>query len=63
MEVSAFPNFSDARNPFVEFALQYVIAAAIARFDKTKKEELQKLLLLGKVWYRVSCLALSLIDF
>ncbi|KAL0371932.1 UNVERIFIED_CONTAM: Phosphomevalonate kinase, peroxisomal [Sesamum calycinum] len=37
---------SDSRNPFVEYALQYAIAAAHARFDKTKKEELQKLLLL-----------------
>ncbi|KAL2234634.1 phosphomevalonate kinase, peroxisomal [Sesamum indicum] len=38
---------SDSRNPFVEYALQYAIAATHARFDKTKKEELQKLLLLG----------------
>ncbi|KAL3619160.1 hypothetical protein CASFOL_036730 [Castilleja foliolosa] len=38
---------SDSRNPFVEYALQYVVAAALATFDNTKKEELQKLLLLG----------------
>nr|QEV81810.1 Phosphomevalonate kinase [Prunella vulgaris] len=38
---------SDSRNPFVEYALQYVVAAAFDIFDKTKKEELQKLLLLG----------------
>ncbi|KAL3645756.1 hypothetical protein CASFOL_010936 [Castilleja foliolosa] len=37
----------DSRNPFVEYALQYVVAAALATFDNTKKEELQKLLLLG----------------
>ncbi|KAK4486334.1 hypothetical protein RD792_009005 [Penstemon davidsonii] len=38
---------SDSRNPFVEYALQYAIAAAHATFDKNKKEDLQKLLLLG----------------
>ncbi|KAK6117011.1 hypothetical protein DH2020_049255 [Rehmannia glutinosa] len=38
---------SDSRNPFVEYALQYAVAAAHATFDNTKKEELQKLLLLG----------------
>ncbi|CAA0835743.1 GHMP kinase family protein [Striga hermonthica] len=38
---------SDSRNPFVEYALQYAIAAAHATFDNTKKEELHKLLLLG----------------
>ncbi|GFP79318.1 phosphomevalonate kinase [Phtheirospermum japonicum] len=38
---------SDSRNPFVEYALQYVVAAALATFDNTKKDELQKLLLLG----------------
>ncbi|XP_051137255.1 phosphomevalonate kinase, peroxisomal-like [Andrographis paniculata] len=38
---------SDSRNPFVENALQYVIAAAYATFDQEKKVELRKLLLLG----------------
>ncbi|CAA0838245.1 GHMP kinase family protein [Striga hermonthica] len=38
---------SDSRNPFVEYALQYAIAAAHATFDNSKKEELHKLLLLG----------------
>ncbi|KAG8382098.1 hypothetical protein BUALT_Bualt05G0041100 [Buddleja alternifolia] len=38
---------SDSRNPFVEYALQYAIAAAHATFDKTKKEALHKLLLQG----------------
>ncbi|KAL3844453.1 hypothetical protein ACJIZ3_001856 [Penstemon smallii] len=38
---------SDSRNPFVEYALQYAIAAAHATFDKNKKEELKKLLCLG----------------
>ncbi|KAH6803419.1 GHMP kinase family protein [Perilla frutescens var. frutescens] len=38
---------SDTRNPFVEYVLQYVVAAARAIFDEPKKEELQKLLLLG----------------
>ncbi|KAK4389180.1 Phosphomevalonate kinase, peroxisomal [Sesamum angolense] len=38
---------SDSRNPFVEYALQYAIAAARATFDKNKKDELHKLLLLG----------------
>ncbi|KAL6536362.1 hypothetical protein OROGR_012934 [Orobanche gracilis] len=38
---------SDSRNPFVEYALQYAVAAAHATFHQTKKEELKKLLLLG----------------
>ncbi|KAK4435507.1 Phosphomevalonate kinase, peroxisomal [Sesamum alatum] len=38
---------SDSRNPFVEYALQYAIAAAHATFDKNKQDELHKLLLLG----------------
>ncbi|KAL6544167.1 hypothetical protein OROGR_010664 [Orobanche gracilis] len=38
---------SDSRNPFVEYALQYAVAAAHATFHQTKKEELEKLLLLG----------------
>nr|AZB52793.1 phosphomevalonate kinase 1 [Centranthera grandiflora] len=38
---------SNSRNPFVEYALQYAVAAAHATFDKPRKEELQKLLLLG----------------
>ncbi|KAG6397147.1 hypothetical protein SASPL_143312 [Salvia splendens] len=38
---------SSDRNPFVECALQYVVAAACATFDKPKKDELQKLLLRG----------------
>lgn len=38
---------SDARNPFVEQAVQYVIAAAHARIDQDKKDILQKRLLQG----------------
>ncbi|KAL6578720.1 hypothetical protein OROMI_008936 [Orobanche minor] len=38
---------SDSRNPFVEYALQYAVAAAHAKSHLTKKEELKKLLLLG----------------
>ncbi|XP_073122869.1 phosphomevalonate kinase, peroxisomal [Henckelia pumila] len=40
-------NSSDSRNPFVEYALQYAIAAAQLRFDKNKIDKLHKLLLLG----------------
>lgn len=38
---------SDSRNPFVEFAVQYAVAAARAKFDKDKKDMLHKLLLQG----------------
>ncbi|XP_062146548.1 phosphomevalonate kinase, peroxisomal [Alnus glutinosa] len=38
---------SDSRNPFVEQAVQYAVAAAHATFDKNKKELLHKLLLQG----------------
>ncbi|XAR54758.1 Phosphomevalonate kinase [Bertholletia excelsa] len=38
---------SDSRNPFVEYAVQYSIAAAHAMFDKDKKDLLHKLLLQG----------------
>ncbi|KAF7138925.1 hypothetical protein RHSIM_Rhsim07G0134000 [Rhododendron simsii] len=37
----------DSRNPFVEFAVQYAVAAARAKFDKDKKDMLHKLLLQG----------------
>ncbi|XP_073309384.1 phosphomevalonate kinase, peroxisomal-like [Primulina huaijiensis] len=40
-------NSSDSRNPFVEHALQYAIAAAHVRFDQNKIDKLHKLLLLG----------------
>lgn len=40
-------NSSDSRNPFVEYALQYAIAAAHVRFDQNKIDKLHKLLLLG----------------
>ncbi|XP_075487298.1 phosphomevalonate kinase, peroxisomal isoform X1 [Primulina tabacum] len=40
-------NSSDSRNPFVEYALQYAIAAAHVRFDQNKMDKLHKLLLLG----------------
>ena len=39
--------FSEARNPFVEYAVQYSVAAAYAIFDENKKELLHKLLLQG----------------
>lgn len=42
-------NSSESRNPFVENAIQYTIAAAHATFDKNKKEALDKLLLQGNV--------------
>ncbi|VFQ70577.1 unnamed protein product [Cuscuta campestris] len=38
---------SDSRNPFVEYAVEYAIAAAYATFDKYKKDALHKLLLQG----------------
>ncbi|CAL5355673.1 unnamed protein product [Camellia sinensis] len=38
---------SESRNPFVEYAVQYTVAAARATFDKDKKETLHKLLLQG----------------
>ncbi|KAA3460340.1 phosphomevalonate kinase [Gossypium australe] len=37
----------ESRNPFVENAIQYTVAAAHATFDKNKKEALDKLLLQG----------------
>ena len=39
--------FSDSRNPFVEYALQYSVAAAYANFNSDKKNVLHKLLLKG----------------
>ncbi|KAK9067857.1 hypothetical protein SSX86_011968 [Deinandra increscens subsp. villosa] len=38
---------SETRNPFVEYAVQYAVAAAYATFDSNKKDLLQKLLLQG----------------
>ncbi|KAL1834734.1 hypothetical protein ACET3Z_004385 [Daucus carota] len=38
---------SDSRNPFVEYALQYSVAAAYANFNSDKKNVLHKLLLKG----------------
>ncbi|KAF7809455.1 phosphomevalonate kinase, peroxisomal [Senna tora] len=38
---------SETRNPFVEYALQYSLAAAHATFDKNQNELLHKLLLQG----------------
>ncbi|KAM3233225.1 phosphomevalonate kinase, peroxisomal isoform X2 [Capsicum annuum] len=38
---------SESRNPFVEHAVEYAIAAAHATFDKDKKDMLHKLLLKG----------------
>ncbi|KAK2990092.1 hypothetical protein RJ640_017763 [Escallonia rubra] len=37
----------DSRNPFVEYAVQYAVAAAYANFDENKKDSLHKLLLKG----------------
>ncbi|KVH95774.1 GHMP kinase, C-terminal domain-containing protein [Cynara cardunculus var. scolymus] len=37
----------ESRNPFVEYAVQYSIAAAYATLDKNKKNELHKVLLRG----------------
>ncbi|KAG9131607.1 hypothetical protein Leryth_015143 [Lithospermum erythrorhizon] len=38
---------SDSRNPFVEYAVQYAVAAAYSRLDSSEKDALAKLLLLG----------------
>lgn len=38
---------SDSRNPFVEYAVEYAVAAAHATFDTDKKDALKKLLLQG----------------
>uniref|UniRef100_A0A7N0U066 phosphomevalonate kinase n=1 Tax=Kalanchoe fedtschenkoi TaxID=63787 RepID=A0A7N0U066_KALFE len=38
---------SETRNPFVEHAIQYTIAAAYASFDEVKKQTLRNLLLQG----------------
>ncbi|XP_058191068.1 phosphomevalonate kinase, peroxisomal-like isoform X2 [Rhododendron vialii] len=38
---------SESRNPFVEYAVQYSVAAADATFDKSKKDWLHKCLLQG----------------
>nr|WNX96116.1 Phosphomevalonate kinase2 [Ayapana triplinervis] len=38
---------SEARNPFVEYAVQYAVAAAYSRCENNKKDLLQKLLLQG----------------
>nr|KAJ0202411.1 hypothetical protein LSAT_V11C600326270 [Lactuca sativa] len=38
---------SESRNPFVEYAVQYAVAAAYATFGNDKKDALQKLLLKG----------------
>ncbi|XP_071730538.1 phosphomevalonate kinase, peroxisomal [Rutidosis leptorrhynchoides] len=37
----------ETRNPFVEYAVQYAVAAACATVDNDKKDQLQKLLLRG----------------
>ncbi|KAI8010378.1 Phosphomevalonate kinase, peroxisomal [Camellia lanceoleosa] len=37
--------FSESRNPFVEYAVQYAVAAALATLEKDKKDLLHKLLL------------------
>ncbi|GMQ04152.1 hypothetical protein CsSME_00049672 [Camellia sinensis var. sinensis] len=38
---------SESRNPFVEYAVQYAVAAALATLEKDKKDLLHKLLLQG----------------
>lgn len=42
--------FSESRNPFVEQAIQYSVAAAFATFDNDKKDALRKLLLQGNFY-------------
>ena len=59
IKIYLFYFFSDARNPFVEQALQYVIAAALAKFDQDKKHDLQKRLLLGDKLFSIFVYALS----
>ncbi|KAL4566147.1 hypothetical protein LXL04_030257 [Taraxacum kok-saghyz] len=39
--------FSESRNPFMEYAVQYAVAAAYATLGNDKKDALQKLLLQG----------------
>jgi hypothetical protein len=46
--------FSETRNPFVEYAVQYSVAAAYATADQNKKDLLHKLLLQGKNCYFLS---------
>lgn len=41
-------NFSESRNPFIEHAVQYSLAAAHGIFVKNKKDSLHRLLLQGK---------------
>ncbi|KAI7746613.1 hypothetical protein M8C21_029417 [Ambrosia artemisiifolia] len=40
-------NLSESRNPFVEYAVQYSVAAAYTTLDKSKRSKLQKLLSRG----------------
>ncbi|XP_028052072.1 phosphomevalonate kinase, peroxisomal-like [Camellia sinensis] len=40
-------NLCESRNPFVEYAVQYAVAAALATLEKDKKDLLHKLLLQG----------------
>ena len=41
--------FRDSKNPFVEQAVQYCVAAAHAKLDKDKKDILEKRLLQGEL--------------
>lgn len=50
-----FLSCSDSRNPFVEHAVQYCVAAARATLDQEKKDSLEKLLLQGNVWCSICC--------
>ncbi|CAL5321604.1 unnamed protein product [Camellia sinensis] len=40
-------NLCESRNPFVEYAVQYAVAAALATLEKDKNDLLHKLLLQG----------------
>lgn len=48
LSVFSISNFSESRNPFVEQAVQYSVAAAHAILDENK-DSLSKLLLQGYV--------------
>ncbi|MED6144332.1 hypothetical protein PIB30_014680 [Stylosanthes scabra] len=47
LTIQSVSSSSEGRNPFVEYAVQYSVAAAYATSDKNKKELLHKLLLQG----------------
>lgn len=47
LKLNLIVGHGETRNPFVEYAVQYSVAAAYATFDQNKKDALHKLLLQG----------------